>query len=190
MHSFKTKSVLLVILMLSYCVNAFSQNKVVVIPLGDNKVSSTFTEELSFPAPSFLASTIVLGSIGLTYPSDTNAGTKLVIRRPINWDGQSDVQLTLLTLASGPGTAQFFARPENYNDSDVDVGVSSINTGIESFTQSSQYKEFSLTIPAASLLKSWWSISVARVQSNGTTVTLDNDISLISATLRYSASLN
>lgn len=185
----KIKSIMLFVLfILGSAAEVNGANKVVVIPLGDSG-SADYEVEVAFPGYSLRLIGAEFNSKGVAFASDNNTGAALTVKRPLNWDGVSDVTLTLLVFGSVAGgeTARFFARPRDFNDGDVDLDSSSVSSNIISFSENSQYKEMTIVLPAASLPKDWWDLFIGRAQSDGSLYTHTTDISLMSVGLKYTA---
>jgi hypothetical protein len=179
---------LLVLFVLGSAAEVNGANKVVVIPLGDS-VSADYEVEASFPAYSLRLIGAEFNSKGVVFAHDDNFGAALTVKRPLNWDGVSDITITLLVLGSVAGgeTARFFARPRDFSDGDVDLDASTVNSNIISFSENGQYKEMTVVFPAASLPKDWWDIVIGRYQSDDSLYTNTTDISLLSVGLKYTA---
>jgi hypothetical protein len=137
--------------------NAFAANKVVVIPLGGDSVqnATSTTTENYFPANSFTNGLVQHTSLGINLPCDTACCASIMIQRPTNWDGTSDIVLTMFAWSGVNGTVQFFVRPRDYDDGDPSLDVVGTSNEIVNWT-SSGYKEITVTIPANSLPKKWW----------------------------------
>lgn len=118
-------------------------------------------------------------------PNFQNAAT-ISLAKPLDWDGTSNVELKLFFYFedAGAGVAQFFVRPRSFNGGDSYVDAGSNNGNTVAFTGVGRFGEQTFTIPAASMLKNWWYITIQR---QGQSETYAGDLILSSVRLTYTA---
>lgn len=108
----------------------------------------------------------------------------LSLKQPADWDGVSDIELEILILGGGSGNVEFFVRPRDFNDGDVHLDTTGISANPTTFTENLQYREVSVSIPAAELPKDWWQLVIQRDSSDTNTVSLV----LVAVALTYTTS--
>ena len=182
MKNFNIYSTLLIVsFLLAICNTSFAQNKVVVIPLGDEPATAT-SKTLHFP-PASLSTSLDLETTGIRVPDELTPMT-LSLKQPADWDGVSDIELEILILGGGSGNVEFFVRPRDFNDGDVHLDTTGISANPTTFTENLQYREVSVSIPAAELPKDWWQLVIQRDSSDTNTVSLV----LVAVALTYTTS--
>jgi hypothetical protein len=161
----------------------------------DNSITSDdiadATRNLGFPANALNfdgTSTIItqFGS-GLRWQANFANGAYLMLPRPLDWDGTSDVtlQLYFAAVASGSGNVDFFIRPRAFDPGDNFADASSFDGAAVSLTQANQIGRQTFTIPAARFgAKSLWVITLQR---GGSEETYTGDVILFAVDLRYTA---
>lgn len=124
---------------------------------------------------------------GLRWKPDYAASAYLCIAKPADWDGISDVTLTVyfLPVTSTAGNVSFFTRPRSYNPGDTFADASSwgstpvVNLG--AFKVHTQ----SFVIPYSRFgTKELWVITI---QNQATGATYPDDVVVQSVTLSYTA---
>ncbi len=167
---------------------ASAKNKVVVIPLGSDEVRDPLNGKrtLLFSAGE-LSGNGPINSQGRSFSNtfvSTSCCAHLVLKRPADWDGTSDVTVELFTRGQSTGTEAFFVRPRDYNDGDTFLDTVGRRTDIRNFTASGQFRVFTIDLPASSLPKDWWFLVIQRDTTNGTNT---GEISLLSMAVNYTA---
>ena len=111
----------------------------------------------------------------------------LVIPRPADWDGVSDIQIRIFfrPYTNAPGTVQFLVRPRTYNPGDAWRDVSAAGSGMATLPGHGEYGQMTFTITADKFgTKAWWYLVFQR-QSPGPTY--PDDVVVISVALEYRA---
>ena len=168
--------------------NAQINNKVVVIPLGgdDFQDPTNGVRTLLFDANA-IGGSAPANTTGLSFSNTFNGATCcgfLILKRPLDWDGTSNITATLFTQGIATGTDSFFVRPRDFNDGDVNTDTVAIQSDVRDFTSVAQFREFTVVLTAASLPKDWWMLVIQRATSSGTNT---GDITLLSMEFSYMA---
>jgi hypothetical protein len=110
----------------------------------------------------------------------------LIVPRPLDWDGTSDVTMQLhFTSTTGTGDVQFFIRPRAFDPGDAFLDTSSLSGDPAAVTANNQVGEQVFTIPAARFgNKALWVITIQR---QGSLETYAEDVILNSASLTYTS---
>jgi hypothetical protein len=162
------------------------------VPYALNLVPATTTRTISFPAnalnyPNESSQSVIrqFGN-GLRWRPSGSGGAFLELMKPADWDGTSDVTLSIyfITETATSGSVDFFIRPRSFNSGDSlydVVGQTSTPVAV-----SSRYliKKQTFTIPAASLTKELWYITI---QNHGPGSTYPDDVTVLSVGLTYNA---
>lgn len=149
------------------------------------------TDFVSFPANALnydKTSTILTqDAFGIKWQASFASPGYLTLRRPIDWDGASDVTLRLFyktTTAPGASSAvDFFIRPRAYHPGDYFGDAASMNGDPVPVTAANQVGEQFFTIPAARFgSKPQWVITIQR---GGSAETYPGDVVLTAVSLHY-----
>lgn len=152
-----------------------AHNKVVVIPLGDNAVSTplpTIERTLMYTATG-MAGSAENTSTGRQLAHNSNSRATLYIKKPRDWNGTSSITLEMMTRGLGLGSETLLVEFVDYNSGDIirPEGLGGIvfnTTSIGSFNSVGQQRSFRATIPAQSAQQDWWRIGISRSNSAGT----------------------
>ena len=149
---------------------------------------------LKFPANALNydgASTIITQVVtGLRWQSNFASGAYVMVPRPADWDGTSNVELRLYfqTTSSASGNVDFFIRPRAFNPGDTFSDASSLSGTAVPVSSNLLIQSQSFSIPASRFgAKELWVITVQR-EDSGETYT--DDVILHSVELRYTAIRN
>ena len=115
-------------------------------------------------------------------------GAYLILPRPADWDGTSDVTFRLLFYpeSNTSGNVQFFMRPRVYNVGDTFQDTSGILSNIAYVALANQYNELQITIPAARFgSKAWWYLVIQRNAS--VTGAYPDDVTVMTVAMTYTA---
>lgn len=160
-------------------------------PPADELVTQALTRTLSFPANALnfdkTSTVITQSAAGLTWQSNFASPAYLILPRPADWDGSSDVQLRLnfFQKTAGSGDVQFFIRPRGYDAGDTFADASSLSGDPAPVGGVNVIQEQLITIPAARFgAKSLWVITIQR---KGSSETFAGDIILQAVSLTYGA---
>jgi hypothetical protein len=181
-------ALLYLVIIINFAGIASAQNKVVVVPIGseDYQDPTNGLRTLLFDADS-IGGTAPSSPDGLSFSNTFNGSTCcafLVIKRPSDWDGTSDITVELFTRGVTTGTDSFFVRPRDYDDGDTFSDTAGVQSDIRDFTSTLQFRQFTVSLQAASLPKDWWYLLVQRNTSGGTNT---GDITLLSVAVSYTA---
>jgi hypothetical protein len=125
--------------------------------------------------------------LGLRWQQHYAASAFLIIEKPDDWDGESDVTLTLFFFptTSASGDVAFFIRPRAYNPGDKHQDASSMSSDPVAASGQWIVDRQIFTIPASRFGgKSLWVISI---QNQGTGSTYTDDVILMSVSLSFTA---
>jgi hypothetical protein len=150
-----------------------------------------YTRVLYFPAQGLADdpadSTIEPNYDGLRW-QNVSTSARLIISRPADWDGVSDVNVRLFfypTTATA-GNVQFFIRPRVYDPGDTFLDTTGVLSTIVSVSQANQYNEMLISIPASRFgTKAWWYLVFQRNISVASPY--PDDVVLMTVSLSYSA---
>jgi|GEM_PF-3485128 len=152
---------------------------------------STTSGNAGFPANALnydKASTVITqAATGLEWKGSFASPAYLVVPRPSDWDGTSDVTLRLYfrPMTNTSGNVQFFVRPRAYNPGDAFGDAPSLRGDAVPVSQAGQIREEVITIPAARFgTKKLWTITIQR---QGMDETYADDVTLMSVELGYTA---
>jgi hypothetical protein len=124
---------------------------------------------------------------GLQWTFSGSDAAHLPMPRPSDWDGTSDVLLTLwfTTLTAADGTVSFFVRPRTYNPGDSFQDVTgTVGTPVTMAGAVQLYRQI-ITIPAARFgTKSYWQLVIQRDVGSGT---YSGDVLVTSVNVTYTA---
>ena len=168
--------------------NSVDGSKIVDGSIGDADVSDR-TVALSFPAHALnhAPGTVItdFGS-GLRWQANYPEGAYLMVRRPLDWDGVSDVtmHLWLFSMTGNAGYVQFFIRPRSYVSGNTFGDTSSIDAARSYVSVAYTIIDQTVTIPAFRLAGDLWVITMQR---GGTQETYPDDVILLSVALHYTA---
>jgi len=126
-------------------------------------------------------------SEGLSFSNTFDGFTccaSLVIKRPLDWDGTSNVEIELFTRGVTTGTDSFFVRPRDYDDGDTFTDTAGVRSDIRNFTTGQQFRQFTVSLQASSLPKDWRYLVIQRDTTGGSNT---GDITLLSITISYTA---
>ena len=153
---------------------------------------STRTRTISFPANAlnYDKTSLIIRQFndGLQWSRDYSNGAFLILSRPDDWDGTSDVVMHLYfyPLTATSGDVDFFIRPRAFTpnvDSWYDLG--SINGGPVPVAGALAIKEQTFIIPASSFgSKALWYITI---QNEGAGSTYPDDVVVMAVSLTYTA---
>ena len=151
-----------------------------------------YTRVLYFPAQVLAddpANTVIQSHFdGLIWQNIETRAVNLIISRPADWDGASDVNVRLFFYSTTAiaGNVQFYIRPRVYDPGDTPLDVAAVLSTITSVSQIFQYNEVLISIPASRFgTKAWWYLVFQRnadVQSF-----YPDDVVLMTVSLSYSA---
>lgn len=148
------------------------------------------TQTITFPANALNfepGTTIQHYGIGLRWQYDYQQGATLIISRPEDWDGTSDVEMHIYFLASTntSGYVQFFIRPRAFNPGDNWTDVSDISDDPVYVSKILVVHDQVINIPASRFgTDVLWVISMQR---EGAQSTYPDDVYLMSISLSYNA---
>ncbi len=181
-------ALLYLVVIINFTGVASAQNKVVVIPLAgeDYKDPTNGLRTLLFDADS-IGGSAPSSTLGLSFSNTFNGSSCcafLVMKRPADWNGTSDITVELFTRGVTTGTDSFFVRPRDYDDGDSFSDAAGVQSDIRDFTSTLQFRQFTVSLQAASLPKDWWFLLMQRNTSGGTNT---GDIDLLSVAVSYTA---
>ena len=134
--------------------------------------------------------TITQTATGLRWKSSFGIPAYLMVAKPNDWDGTSDVILNLYfqTTTSASGNVRFFIRPSSFNAGDTYGPASSLSGAPVAVSGINKINRQSLTIPASLFgSKSLWVITIQREgPAPDGTETYTDDVILLSVELGYS----
>jgi hypothetical protein len=151
----------------------------------------SYTRVLYFPASSLAddpANSIWPIFDGLQWQNVGTSAANLIISRPADWDGESDVNVRLFfyPTTSTAGNVQFFIRPRVYDPGDTFLDTTGVNSTIVSVAQANQYNEMLVSIPASRFgTKAWWYLGFQR--NTAVASPYLDDVVLMTVSLSYSA---
>jgi hypothetical protein len=105
---------------------------------------------------------------GIRWQSNFVNGAFLIVPRPVDWDGVSNVSLDLYftPVTGASGNVQFFIRPRAFNPGDLFADASSLSGDVVPVSQANQVRKQTITIPAARFdAKELWVITIQRQDS-------------------------
>lgn len=146
-------------------------------------------KEIRFPANALnydKTSTIITqAAVGLRWQRNSDNGAFLIVPRPEDWDGASDVEMRLhfLTISSTSGEVQFSIRPRAFDPGDIFANADTLSDAAVPVSHDGQIGEQVITIPASRFgTKNLWVITIQRP---GAQDTYADDVILMSVDLRY-----
>jgi len=163
--------------------------------LADESISEAdiqnYVKVMGFPASALsfepTGTTITQVANGLQWQATFSGGAFLIVPKPLDWDGVSDVTLRLYfrTTTATSGNVAFFIRPRAYNPGDIFADISSIGATPVAVAQTSLIQDQAFTIPATRFGdKRLWVITI---QNQGTGSTYPDAVVVMSADLSYTA---
>jgi hypothetical protein len=111
----------------------------------------------------------------------------LVMPRPPDWDGVSAIQIRIFfrPTTNTAGTVQFFVRPRVYDPGDTFRDAVGSVSDLVSVSNSSQFGQMTISIPAARFgAKSWWYLVFQRDVG---APTYPDEVIIISVAIGYNA---
>jgi hypothetical protein len=164
-----------------------------VAEIPNDSINSDHIEDhkktISFPAKVLAYDSDIIreNNDGLLWDFTWDGGAVLLISRPYDWDGESNVDLHLyfITNTTKFGRVEFFIRPAGVNPgSSSFISAESISNGTITVGAEKIYKQ-SFSIPASKYgSKELWSTSIQR---KGDDATYSDQITLITVSLTYNA---
>ena len=126
-------------------------------------------------------------TLGLLWQRNYVSSAYLIISRPEDWDGTSDVimHLSFVTTSSASGFVQFFIRPRSFNPGDPWTDAVSIQDDPVSVSQYLTVYEQVFSIPAYRIESD--ALWVITIQREGPQSTYLDDVYLTNVTLSYNA---
>lgn len=115
-------------------------------------------------------------------------GAFLIIPRPADWDGTSDVTFRLFfyPTTNTNGNVQFFMRPRVYNVGDTFLDTTGILSSVASVGLANQYNEMQITVPASRFgTKAWWYLVFQR--NTSVTGAYPDDVTIMTVAMNYTA---
>jgi hypothetical protein len=147
-------------------------------------------QTISFPANALNyrpGSIINEDAAGLVWAYDDAESAYLIISRPADWDGESDVEMRLyfLPTITSRGNVHFFVQPRAFNPGDVFEKAEELSDDPVQVLQMNTVREQVITIPAPFFEEgALWAISIRRA---GWESTYRYDVVLMSVALSYNA---
>jgi hypothetical protein len=162
------------------------------VPYALNLVPATRTRTISFPANALNyanGGTIISQSDnGLRWSSDFSQGANLILQRPDDWDGTTDVVMNLYfyPTTSTSGIVDFFIRPRAYNPGEHTwADAVSLDGVAVPVSGSSAIKKQTFTIPASKFgSRELWVITI---QNKGSEATYPDTVVVMAVSLTYTA---
>jgi len=166
----------------------------------DKILDETITDEdirdyeriISFPALSLNyleGAELTTGGIygGLKWDATFTKSVYLIMIRPNDWDGETDVTMHIHFLSddTDTGNVQFFIRPRAYNSGTIITDAASMSGDAVSISKEFAYYEQVIPIPASRFgTKDLWMITIQR---QGTLETYSDYLHLLAVSISYNA---
>ena len=155
------------------------------------EVAAAQLRSLAFPAFSLAFDpanpNLVHNYDGLRWKFTYSVSANLVLPRPPDWDGASDIQIRIFfkPTSNTPGTVRFFVRPRVYDPGDTTYDTSGVFSELVSVSNVSQFSQMTITIPATRFgTKSWWYLVIQR---DSPTPTYPDEVVILSMAIDYTA---
>jgi len=168
--------------------NAINSDKIVNGSVSAADIAD-YTRTVAYPAYvlSRSSANIQPSFAGLRW-ANVSDGAFLIIPRPADWDGTSDVSFRLFFYpeSSTAGNVQFFMRPRVYNVGDTFSDTSGVLSNVASVGLSGRFNELQITIPAARFgSKAWWYLVIQRNAS--VSGAYPDDVTVMNVAMTYTA---
>ncbi|MBX2997158.1 MAG: hypothetical protein KF893_01515 [Caldilineaceae bacterium] len=170
--------------------NAVTASKIATGAVGDAQIADR-TRTLSFPASALSfdpASTVIKAVFnGLDWQRNFASPAYLIISRPDDWDGTSNVSFTIhfYPTTNSAGNVDFFIRPRAYSVGATFADASSLNATPVAAAGTSVINKQTFSISASSFsTRELWVIAI---QNQGSGSTYPDAVRVMSVSLSYTA---
>ena len=172
-------------------VNSITSEKILDETITDEDIRD-YERIISFPALSlnyYESTELTTGGKwgGLKWDATYTKAAYLIMARPYDWDGVTDVNMHIHFISddTDTGDVQFFIRPRAYNVGDIMNDVNSIMEDVVSISEAFAIYEQVIPIPASKFgVKDLWVITIQR---DGTLETYSDYLHLLAVSISYNA---